>query len=268
MLTDLNNLVTLPSGVSLFEATGINDLGEIVAYGNNGHAYFLTPGNLSTPVNSSFAPLNPFAFYAARPQAPPTLNMASTLGLPAATSLAADGESAVVLAYQSKSPQPVTFTLLANSTGQPAGSLGQFDPNYLASPSPQAAMRRATRSQVQPPGRMPVATTCFWRYWRANAMPRLPLVNLSVTAAQQGQVITSQASIAVESPPPGAHPRHLVECEGVWVLPRLKRLLRLDLGRLSAQRDIPGRLPGSEFPILQRSKDTEQTAVGHDGCAR
>jgi probable HAF family extracellular repeat protein len=41
-MTDLNSLVTLSQGVSLIEATGINDLGQIVANGSDGHAYLLT----------------------------------------------------------------------------------------------------------------------------------------------------------------------------------------------------------------------------------
>jgi hypothetical protein len=38
------NLVTLPSGVFLTYASGINDHGQIAADGSNGHAYLLTPG--------------------------------------------------------------------------------------------------------------------------------------------------------------------------------------------------------------------------------
>jgi len=41
---DLNSLVTLPSGVVLHEANGINELGQIIARDNvHGHAYLLTP---------------------------------------------------------------------------------------------------------------------------------------------------------------------------------------------------------------------------------
>ena len=42
-VTDLNTLVTIPTGVFLNAANGINDLGQIVAYGSDGHAYLLTP---------------------------------------------------------------------------------------------------------------------------------------------------------------------------------------------------------------------------------
>lgn len=40
---DLNSLVTLPAGVGLSEANGINELGQIIARDRNGHAYLLTP---------------------------------------------------------------------------------------------------------------------------------------------------------------------------------------------------------------------------------
>lgn len=42
-MSDLNNLVVLPMGVSLMEATAINDVGQIVANGTDGRAYLLTP---------------------------------------------------------------------------------------------------------------------------------------------------------------------------------------------------------------------------------
>jgi hypothetical protein len=90
--------------------------------------------------------LNPFAPYAALQQAPSTLDVPTVLNAPPATSLAADGESAVVLAYQSKSTLPVTFAVSETfaisasgtglNTGTAVGSLGQFDPNYLANPNP------------------------------------------------------------------------------------------------------------------------------------
>ncbi len=133
-LTDLNNLVSLPSGVYLTYPIGINDLGQIAANGSNGHGYLLTPGN------SLLTILNPFAPYALFQQPPPTLDVPAVLSSPPATSLAADGESAVVLAYQSTSPQPVAFALSASGTGLPpgavVGSLGPFDPDYLANPIP------------------------------------------------------------------------------------------------------------------------------------
>ena len=133
-MADLNSLVTLPGGAYLNGAYGINDLGEIAANGSNGHAYLLTLGN------SVLTVVNPFADPATRQVSPPTLTMpaslATVLSSPPATSLAADGESAIVLAYQSRSPQPVTFTLstpgIALPIGKSAGSLARFDPNYLA----------------------------------------------------------------------------------------------------------------------------------------
>ena len=52
LMTNLNSLVSLP-GVTLSDATGINDLGDIVANGTNGQAYLLTP----IPEPSTFAAL-------------------------------------------------------------------------------------------------------------------------------------------------------------------------------------------------------------------
>jgi probable HAF family extracellular repeat protein len=45
----LDRLVTLPPGVSLVDAEGINDNGQIVASGSNAHVYLLSPRPLPTP---------------------------------------------------------------------------------------------------------------------------------------------------------------------------------------------------------------------------
>lgn len=42
VVTNLNSLVTL-SGVTLISPTGINDSGQIIVFGDNGHAYLLSP---------------------------------------------------------------------------------------------------------------------------------------------------------------------------------------------------------------------------------
>jgi len=42
-MTDLNTAVSLPAGVVLVEATGINDFSRIIANGSDGRAYLLTP---------------------------------------------------------------------------------------------------------------------------------------------------------------------------------------------------------------------------------
>lgn len=50
VMTDLNYLtVGLSSGVTLFEALGINDSGQIIANGSDGHAYLLTHGEGPLP---------------------------------------------------------------------------------------------------------------------------------------------------------------------------------------------------------------------------
>ena len=43
VMVDLNNLIDPNLQTTLADATGINDHGQIVANGNNGHAYLLTP---------------------------------------------------------------------------------------------------------------------------------------------------------------------------------------------------------------------------------
>jgi probable HAF family extracellular repeat protein len=55
-MTDLNSLLPAGSGPTLYWATGINDKGQIVANGFNGHAYLLTPeggGVAATPEPSA-----------------------------------------------------------------------------------------------------------------------------------------------------------------------------------------------------------------------
>jgi len=204
-MTDLSSLVALPSGVSLNYAFAINDLGQIAATGSDGHAYLLTPVN-----TLSLKVLNPLAPYAQNRQAPPTLTVPGVLNSPTATSLAADGESAVVLAYQSKSPQPVTFAVSARgagiTSGTAVGSLGQFDVNYLAHPSPPSGNLPSYRVTAPTYGPDAAGTYTFLALlWAPNAMP----ANLVVTATQQGQVSTAQASVALEPPP-------LLLVHGIW----------------------------------------------------
>ena len=214
-MTDLNTLVSLPYGAYLNDARGINDLGQIVAQSNNGHVYLLTPGNALLTV------LNPFAPSVTLRQSPPTLSMPAKMQLvlssPRATSLAADGKSAVVLAYQSTSPQPVTFTLSTPGTSLPpdisVGSLGQFDANYLVTPSPPGG--NATTGTVTTPVSGPDAGGNYVflaLLWGPNAMPmagNFPVVHLAVTTTQQGQSGTVQASISLEPPP-------LLLVHGIW----------------------------------------------------
>jgi len=44
-LTDLNSLATLPEGVKLTDARSVNQAGQILASGSDGHGYLLTPAN-------------------------------------------------------------------------------------------------------------------------------------------------------------------------------------------------------------------------------
>ena len=202
--TDLNTLVTL--GQVLNDAVAINNRGQILSEAEGpAKMYVLTPGALPAGP-SSLSVLNPFAPYAVSGQAPPMLTMAAILNSPAATSLAADGESAVVLAYQSASPQPVTFTLPSG------GTLGPYDPNYLAAPNPPA--NGVSMYQVTTPTSGPDAAGNYVflaLLWGPGAMPmpNIPVMNLAVIATQFGQGGTFQASIALEPPP-------LLLVHGIW----------------------------------------------------
>ncbi len=169
-----------------------------------------------TVTTGGISVLNPFAPYAGLHEAPPTLAMDDVLNAPAATSVAGDGESAVVLSYKSTSSQPVTFDVLANgiglSAGTAVGSLGPFDSNYLASPNP--ASGNVQDYTVTAPTYGPDAAGNYWflaLLWAPNAMPVpnvFPLVSLAVTATQPGGP-TEQASVALEPPP-------LLLVHGVW----------------------------------------------------
>jgi len=209
-MTDLNSLVnTFPTGVYLTDADGINDLGQIAANGSNGHAYLLTPGN--SP--GILTVLNPFLSYTSPAVAPPTLDVPTVMSSRAASSLAADGESAVVLTYQSNSPLPVTFALSAGLTpGTAVGSLGPFDPNYLVNPVPVTS--NSQTYQVTTPTSGPDAAGKYVflaLLWAPNAMPvpNVALANLAVTAAQQGRSGVSQASVALDPPP-------VLLVHGIW----------------------------------------------------
>jgi probable HAF family extracellular repeat protein len=57
IMLDLNNLInTNTLGTYLYEARGINDSGQIIANGNNSHAYILTPSLPTSYLTGSFPP--------------------------------------------------------------------------------------------------------------------------------------------------------------------------------------------------------------------
>jgi len=211
--TDLNSLVTLPAGFWLRSGNAINDLGQIAAWGCNAytcHSYLLTPGGSPLKV------VNPFASYAASGRAPPTLDVPTVLNSSPVTSpsLAADGESALVLEYQFQSPQPVTFTLTGPGE-KGIGSLGEFDPEYLANPHPVVGEVQTYKTLPEPGGPDAAGNYTFLALlWAPDAMPQpgVALANLEVTATQEGQTTSSQASIALEPPP-------LLLVHGIWSKP-------------------------------------------------
>jgi probable HAF family extracellular repeat protein len=215
VMTDLNSSLPLNSGWVLNSANAINDSGQIVGLGTlNGQTHGFLLENVA--VNSPLLVLNPFAPYALSNQAPPALDVPTVLNSPSATGVAADGESAVVLAYQSKSPEPVTFALSTSGlpSGVTAGSLASFDPNYLASPFPSGG--NGPQSYETTPSYGPDGAgnyTFLALLWAPSAMPVpnvFPLVNLTATATQQGGLgPVPQASIALKPPP-------LLLVHGIW----------------------------------------------------
>ena len=161
-------------------------------------------------------PLNPFAPYASGQLAPGTLNVPTVMASPPAASLAADGESAVVLALKSQSNAPVTFSVSASDAGLPpgaaVGSLGAFDPGYLWSPQP--VTNSAQSYQVTTPTSEQDAAgnyTFLALLWAPNAMPVpnvFPSVSLAVGATQEGGSI--QGTSITLMPPP------LLLVHGIW----------------------------------------------------
>ena len=209
-MRDLNTLVTMPAGVALISAEGINDAGQIAALGSDGHAYLLTFAN------SQLSVLNPFAPYALAQQAPQALDIESMLTSPSpAQSLAADAESALVLVYKSGSPQPVTFNLSTPGTSLPpgasAGSLAALQSTFLTTPQPTAGV--ATLLVPNASFGPDVNGNYYFLalLWAPPAMPiadTFPVVQLLAAATQAGQPV-ARAPINLEPPP-------LLLVHGIW----------------------------------------------------
>ncbi len=162
-------------------------------------------------VPPSLAILNPFKAYMIVGTAPtPTFLTADLLvdhPPPGATSLAADGISAVLLEYQSSSDSPVTFTL---TSGAASGSLSSYDPTYLQNPNPTTGV--STLPFNLGPSSGPDANgnyTFLALLWGPHKMPQVPSLTLTVTASQEGQTVNPEASVTLMPPP-------MVLIHGVW----------------------------------------------------
>ena len=206
----MTDLGTLPGGGNS-RAFGINNSGQVVGSADTAsgatHAFLYgSPSPISI--------LNPFSPDAVLPRGPSSLDVQTVLTSVPATSLSADGDSAVVLAYRSGSPQPVTFSLSAGITVEPgaAGSLGPWDPNYLVNPVP------AGNSQSYQAAKYSSGPDADGNYvflallWAPKVMPTpdaFPLVILSLTAAQPGQPSPGTALVQLEPPP-------LLLVHGIW----------------------------------------------------
>jgi uncharacterized repeat protein (TIGR01451 family) len=148
--------------------------------------------------------VNPFAYSATWRQTPQAVDVGTALQAPLANSVAADGQSAVLLMYQSQSPQPVTFKLSSGSAG---ASLSSFDANYLKSPNPPGS------PILQLPPQVPqndCATKCVFLalLWGAKASSASS-VSLTVTASQAGGANPETATITMVPPP-------LLLVHGIW----------------------------------------------------
>jgi hypothetical protein len=169
----------------------------------------------STP--SQLTILNPFAPYAQAGQAPPTVSVSGLSDWPPpwpeAGSLAADGQSAVVLAYESQSNSPVTFSISASGTSSSAiGSVDAFEPNYLVDPKPPSASTSSYVVDTPAYGDAGGNNVFLALLWAPNAMPEpeVSATSLTITATQQGQnTAPQQATIMLEPPP-------LLLIHGIW----------------------------------------------------
>ncbi len=199
--------------------TTIPNAGPLII-GGNGLLYVVSGGQKVYTVtessgNSPLTVLNPFAPYPTLQQAPPTLTMPEVLSSPSANSLAADGESAVVLAYQSRSSQPVTFHFSASGVGIApgcCGSLGDYDPDYLGSPNPVTGGVQMYTVNT-PHGPDAAGNYTFLALLWAPAVMPVPnaspaVIGLDVTATQTGGP-TGHAFISLEPPP-------LLLVHGIW----------------------------------------------------
>ena len=167
-----------------------------------------------TPGNSLLTIVNPFSRYAVFGLAPQVLDVPAVVSSPPAASLAADGQSAVVLVYRSKSSQPVKLDVSASGAGLSGsvGYLGSFDSNYLTRPNP--AIGNVQSFPVNAPTSGPDAAgvyTFLALLWAPNSVPAqgfFPAVDLTVTGTQW-EMMPEQASIEIQPPP-------LLLVHGIW----------------------------------------------------
>ncbi len=167
------------------------------------------------PVSSPLTIVNPFAPYARYQQPPQALSIPAVLNADPVSSLAADGNTAVVIIYKSTSSQPVTFALSASGAELPSsaaiGSLSPFAPDYLTNP------HRSTSNLSLPVTGSSYGPDADGSYyflallWAPDAMPlpnSFPAVNITLTATQI-TVDPVATSITLEPPP-------LLLVHGVW----------------------------------------------------
>jgi pimeloyl-ACP methyl ester carboxylesterase len=193
-----------------FDIFAVSGSGYYEVDGEGDPTSITVSGQPATNPGGPLSAVNPYALYAPSKLAPPTLDLPTVLSSPAATGLAADGKSALVLTYQSTSNEPVTFSVSASDTA--VGTLAPFDPDYLVSPNPSAGSSESL--SVSPYSCDQFGNCTFLALlWGPASMPSPDtspaVVNLTVTAAQPS--VANPPSYAVELVPPP-----LLLVHGIW----------------------------------------------------
>src|SRR5579863_1478459 len=228
----IDDTLTIDLNTGQWEQITIEDLQEEYATGCNASAHFT--GNLQGRQFLSYDPgpqpetlefVNPAIGPSGVPQA--TVVDASTVAqAQSASSIAADGASAVVVLYQSPSDSPVDFSLTSTGADGNVGGLSQFDPSYLTSPSPSSdyqvkVTEPINESECNPSSSSSSSDTapqCIFLalLWAPGDMPAKgvnKLVTLIVTAEQNDSnsstPSTTQNVLLLEPPP-------LVLVHGIW----------------------------------------------------
>jgi pimeloyl-ACP methyl ester carboxylesterase len=174
----------------------------------------ITVNGLPTVNAGTFSALNPYQLYAPSKLPPSTLDVPTVLSAPVATGLAADGKSALVLAYNSTSSAATTFSVSARgsgvSSGTTVGTISAFDPNYLVSPTPSGS----SSATLQPYSCDQFGNCTFLALlWAPAVMPNPDAspaeVNLTLTATQPGAANSPTYSVQLVPPP-------LLLVHGLW----------------------------------------------------
>lgn len=198
-----------PDGNLWFTEGGGNNIGTVSVSGRT-----ISPGPLTI--------LNPFALYTSPPSVPLTVDVSTVLTSPAATSLAADGVSAVVLAYQSDSPQPFDVRNHRDGKRRP----GRLPWNLRGklphvSKSPRGQRPRTHRHPDMRVRHVCVSGVVVGSQRHAGFQKGNPDGDRDAAGANPD--LASFRRVGASSL--AAHSRHLGECEGCRIHARLRGIL-------------------------------------------